>query len=132
LNADRIQVTNSKTVLPGLPPSVIKYAESQIKSLGIKVIYSTKVESEFSHGDSTELSLSSGEKMSTDLYLPTVGVIPNTEFLPKSFLGGRGDVQVDEYLKVKGVDGVWAAGDVVDIQAKQMTNACKLHSSLDN
>jgi alkyl hydroperoxide reductase subunit AhpF len=66
--------------------------------------------------------------MITDLYLPTIGVIPNTEYLPKSFLGGRGDVQVDNYLKVKGVEGVWAAGDVVDIQAKQMTNACKFPS----
>ncbi|EPE31163.1 FAD/NAD(P)-binding protein [Glarea lozoyensis ATCC 20868] len=116
-------VTAGKTILPGLPPSVIKFATNQLASLGIKTIYSARVEAEFPSGNATELALSTGEKMTTDLYLPTIGVIPNTEFLPKSILGGRGDVQVDSFLKVKGVEGVWAAGDVVDIQAKQMAFA---------
>lgn len=57
--------------------------------------------------------------MAVDLYLPTVGVLPNTEFVPKSLLNEDGDVCVDDYLRVKGVEGVWAAGDVVDIQPSQ-------------
>jgi pyruvate/2-oxoglutarate dehydrogenase complex dihydrolipoamide dehydrogenase (E3) component len=122
-------VTAGKTVLVGLPANVIKVAENQLKNLGIKTIYSAKVEGEHDLGGSTELSLSTGEKLTTDLYLPSVGVIPNTEYLPKSILNDKGDVMVDQYLKVKGVDGVWAAGDVIDIQAKQMTFASKFRGT---
>jgi thioredoxin reductase len=49
-----------------------------------------------------------------------LGVVPNTEFVPANLKNEGGHVMVDEFLRVKGVEGVWAAGDVVDIQASQL------------
>lgn len=65
------------------------------------------------------MSLSNGEKKVVDLYIPTIGTIPNTEYVPKDLLNDKGDVMVDQFLRVKGVKDVWAAGDIVDCQPGQ-------------
>lgn len=97
----------------------------------IKVIKDTRISSTSPTTDGkTEVTLSSGEKLTVDLYLPTVGVIPNTEFVPRILLNENGDVVVDDYLRVKGAEGVWAAGDVVDIQASQFVYMQKQANAL--
>jgi apoptosis-inducing factor 2 len=68
----------------------------------------------------TELTLSTGEKMLCDLYLPCVGVTPNTSFIPKKLLNAHGEIMVDEYMAVKGVSDIWSCGDAADIQAKKV------------
>ncbi|KAG9228291.1 putative triosephosphate isomerase [Amylocarpus encephaloides] len=123
-------VTAGKTVLADLPPSVNKAAENQLKSMGVKVIANTKVTGETNVGGNMELSLSTGETLTTNLYLPTVGVIPNTEFVPSALKNNRGDVVVDGYLKVKGVENIWAVGDVVDVQPSQMAYAAAQSKAL--
>jgi hypothetical protein len=39
--------------------------------------------------------------------------------VPKEFLNEKGDVMVDQFLRVKGLKDVWAAGDIVDCQPGQ-------------
>ena len=69
--------------------------------------------------------MSNGEKKIVDLYLPTTGLVPNSEFIPKTLLNEGGFVKVDEFLHVKGFSDIWAAGDVADVQAPQIVHACK-------
>jgi alkyl hydroperoxide reductase subunit AhpF len=57
--------------------------------------------------------------MTVDLYLPTIGLLPNTEYVPKQLLNEKGDVMVDQFLRVKSLSDVWAAGDIVDCQPGQ-------------
>jgi len=86
----------------------------------VKLLKDTKItNTSTSSTGQTELTLSNGEKMTVDLYLPTIGLIPNTEYVPKKLLNEKGDVMVDQFLQVKGVEGVWAAGDIVDCQPGQ-------------
>ena len=73
----------------------------------------------------TELTLSSGEKITTDLYLPTVDLVPNSSYVPHSLVNSAGFVMVDEFLRVKGKTDVWAVGDVADIQRPQYMNTEK-------
>ncbi|KAH6632684.1 hypothetical protein F5144DRAFT_259555 [Chaetomium tenue] len=64
----------------------------------------------------TEVVLASGETLTTDLYLPTTGLIPNTEYIPAQYLVDGEvvrPVQVDEFLRVPGTQEVWACGDIV-------------------
>lgn len=63
----------------------------------------------------TEVALEGGETVVTDLYLPTMGLRPNSEMLGPEYLGEMGYVNVDEYYRLEGPgsDGVWALGDVV-------------------
>jgi NADH dehydrogenase FAD-containing subunit len=57
---------------------------------------------------------STGQPATTaDAVLWTIGrVTPNTEWLPSGILNADGFVEVDDYLRVRGVEGVYAIGDV--------------------
>lgn len=114
------QITAGTQLLAGVPPSVATFAENELKKLHVKTIKETKITSSFASADKTELTLSNGENMVVDLYLPTIGVIPNSEFIPKALKDEKGFVVVDQYLKVKGAEDVWAAGDITNCQAAQM------------
>ena len=90
----------------------------------IPVILNTKVTSStvLPSGE-TELTLSNGEKKVVDYYLPTQGLVSNTEFVPKELLDEKGQLIVDEYFKVKGVEDIWAAGDVGNTEPNQLVYA---------
>ena len=66
-----------------------------------------------------------------DLYIPTLGMISNTEWVTeKELLNEKGEVIVDDFLKVKGVENVWAAGDVSSLEPNQFVYGRKFHLSL--
>jgi len=69
----------------------------------------------------TEVSLSSGEKLITDLYIPTTGLVPNSSYIPTKHLNAEGFVVVDEYFAVKGAEDVYAIGDVCNVEPLQFT-----------
>ncbi|KAM3551561.1 hypothetical protein ARSEF4850_007806 [Beauveria asiatica] len=64
-------------------------------------------------GRQTEVALDNGETLVTDLYLPTVGMAPNSECVPKELLDDKRHVKADDYMRVPGADNIWAVGDVV-------------------
>lgn len=120
-------ITSAPELLVGsLPSKIAKGAEDQITKMGVKVVKNTKVDSFKTLGDgTTELSLSNGEKQIVDLYLPTVGVLPNSEFIPAALKNDKGDVMVDTFLRVKGAENIWACGDIIDIEPSQIIYADK-------
>jgi NADH dehydrogenase FAD-containing subunit len=61
----------------------------------------------------TEVSLSNGETLTTDLYLPATGLMANTEFLPIDCLNERKYVLVDSHFRIRSLKDAWAVGDVV-------------------
>lgn len=69
-----------------------------------------------------EISLSDGTTLSTDLYIPTSGIVPNSSYIPDKYLNANGFVKVDEYFQVKGLENqhVWAIGDVSDLESPQL------------
>ncbi|MBE3050209.1 FAD-dependent oxidoreductase, partial [Candidatus Bathyarchaeota archaeon] len=88
--------------------------ESEITKIGVQVRKSARVEGSRVLGDGrTEVVLADGSKIVTDLYLPTMGLRPNSEFLDKKHLNERNYVEVDEFYRVKNAENVWACGDVV-------------------
>jgi len=66
-----------------------------------------------------ELTLSGGEKLITDMYIPTFGLITNSSYIPSKFLDAKKLVMVDEYLAVRGAKNIWAIGDVSDAEFPQ-------------
>jgi NADH dehydrogenase FAD-containing subunit len=94
--------------------SIASSCRAELKRLGVGVRTGVRVESvRPGEGGKTEVVLSGGEVLSTDLYLPTVGLVPNTEFVADKYKDGEGRVVVDRDFSVLGAQGVWAAGDVV-------------------
>jgi len=71
------------------------------------------------------LTLSGRDSLITDMYIPAYGLIPNSAYVPVKFLNANGSVVADDYLKVKGADGVWAIGDVSDVEPSQFITCDK-------
>ncbi|KAI0393495.1 hypothetical protein F5Y17DRAFT_306768 [Xylariaceae sp. FL0594] len=107
-----VLLSADKEVLSG--DSISAKATSELKKLNVAVRGSSRVVGAEALSDGkTQILLQSGEKLVTDLYLPTMGMLPNTEFLPENLLTGQRFVDIDEFYRVKGAEDVWAAGDVV-------------------
>lgn len=120
-------ITAGEELLVGsMPTNIAQGAEGTIKKLGVNVVKGVKITASTPTSDGkTELSLDNGETRLVDLYLPTIGMIPNTEYVPKNLLDDKGQVVVDEFLRVKGVQDVWAAGDVTNLDFAQIVYAEK-------
>ncbi|GKZ23569.1 hypothetical protein AbraIFM66951_009841 [Aspergillus brasiliensis] len=110
-------ISATSRILPVLKESASSAATSLLTQKGVKVLTDTKVVSVSSSGDNNRgytLHLSNGDTLDTDIYIPTTGVIPNNSFIPKEVLDDHGWVKVDAELKVSGVEGVYAAGDITN------------------
>ncbi|KAI1325290.1 FAD/NAD(P)-binding domain-containing protein [Xylariaceae sp. FL0255] len=111
-----VLLSADKEVLGG--DSLAGSVASELKKLKVTVKTSARVASTSEQPDGkTEIVLENGEKILTDLYLPTMGLVPNTEFLPQALLTDKKFANIDEFYRVRGVPGseqsIWAAGDVV-------------------
>ncbi|KAJ6160742.1 apoptosis-inducing factor [Penicillium chermesinum] len=113
-------ISSGPIILEQTIPKVSQTAAKILKSLDVNIKYNSKVTSTTETADGgQELTLSNGEKFTADLYIPTFGLIPNTSYLNDRYLNSKGFVIVNDYLKVKGVDDVWAIGDVSDHERPQ-------------
>ncbi|PVH68333.1 FAD/NAD(P)-binding domain-containing protein [Cadophora sp. DSE1049] len=103
-----------------LPVNISKVAEKELKKLHVEITKGVKIiDSKAASDGKTELILDNGETMLVDLYLPIIGNHPNSEYVPKALLDDRGYVIVDEYLRVKGTEDIWAVGDVSNTDPSQ-------------
>lgn len=110
-----LQVTSGATVLETVIPSVQKIALQYLHNLNVNVKLNTKVVNASKTSDAKQiLELSDVEKLSADLYISTIGIEPNSSFVPEKYLNNKGFVFVNSFLKVNGVENVWAIGDVSD------------------
>jgi NADH dehydrogenase FAD-containing subunit len=115
-----VQISSGPAVLDGRPASVSETALNHLKALNVDVRLNTKVKASTQLPDGKqELTLSSGEKVLVDLYIPTFGIVPNSSFVPQQFLDSNGFVKVDDYFRVSDAEGVFAIGDVNNIEPPQ-------------
>jgi NADH dehydrogenase len=103
-----VLVEASDRVLPEIDPQLAEYALRELRGRGIDIRLGTTLEEVTA--DSARLS--TGETMATRTVVWTAGVAPHPSLKNLSVpLGHDGRVPVDEYLRVKGMDSVWAIGD---------------------
>ncbi|ESZ92491.1 hypothetical protein SBOR_7116 [Sclerotinia borealis F-4128] len=119
-------IASGPAVLEGTPASVSKTATKQLESLHVNIKVSTKVSGSAKTPDGKyEITLSNGEKIITDLYIPTMGVIPNSAYIPETYLNPAGYAMVDQYLRLKDTKDIWVVGDVSAVERPQYVNAEK-------
>ncbi|RDW87252.1 hypothetical protein BP5796_02946 [Coleophoma crateriformis] len=115
-----ILISGGSTVLEGRPSSVSKATIKELQKMNVVVKLQTKIKGSTTTSDGQqELALVGGDKLVTDLYIPTFGVTPNSSYLPAKFVNADGFITVDEYLKLKGAENVWAIGDVSEVEPPQ-------------
>ncbi|KAK4229821.1 putative FAD binding protein [Podospora fimiseda] len=107
-----------------------KTAKRELERLGVKVMTQTKLVSLPTQNTKTVSLMpttTKGEKTYTvqaDLVIPTFGIVPNTEFLPKSWLDTNGFIkQSPKGLKVEGTKNVYVLGDAGNLEAPTAKNA---------
>ncbi|KAH8892884.1 FAD/NAD(P)-binding domain-containing protein [Thozetella sp. PMI_491] len=115
-----VLLCSDASVLKKSPSSVSKLTAKELTNLGVDVKLQEKVTSSSKLPDGRqELTLSGGDKLIADTYIPAFGLIPNTSYVPAEFLDQSGSVVVDDSLQVKGAGPVWAIGDVSSLDASQ-------------
>ncbi|PVH98398.1 FAD/NAD(P)-binding domain-containing protein [Periconia macrospinosa] len=118
-------ITASNQLIPQLRPAIGKSAEATLKNLGVEVRYNTRV-TDTRQGDKgqTTLTLSKGEKIETDLYLPLHGVFPNSSYLPKELLNSSGYVVTNSAtLRVDAAGPrVYALGDISSVSRNKIAD----------
>lgn len=115
------------------PPSVQRHAIDELTRMGVRIKCSVRVvDHTTSPSSQAELTLSDGSQLIADFYVPTFGLIPNSSYIPSKFLTDTGYVIVDDFLKVKGAEDVWALGDVADMEWKQFISTDKQSSYVAN
>lgn len=95
-------------ILPEIDRSLGAYATALLRKRGVEIFLETRLVS----AEGSTIALSNGERFEADTLVWTAGVRAHP--LAASFgipLDERGRMLTDEFLRVKGMDGVWAAGD---------------------
>jgi NADH:ubiquinone reductase (H+-translocating) len=103
-----VLVDAASRILPDIPAPLGDYAAAELRKRGIEIHVDTTLQSV----SADEAVLGNGTRIETTMLVWTAGVTPNPVLrdwgLP---LDEKGHVQVDELLRVRGHEHVWALGD---------------------
>jgi NADH:ubiquinone reductase (H+-translocating) len=103
-----ILVEATDRVLPEVDLPLAEYAIQELRGRGIDVRLGTRLD----EAGPDFATLSTGERIPTTTIVWTAGVAPHPSLKNLSLpIDETGRVQVDEYLRVAGMQGVWSAGD---------------------
>jgi NADH dehydrogenase len=95
-------------ILPEIGAGLSTYALQRLRRRSIDVYLETRLLS----AEGGRMSLSNGEAFEADTLVWTTGVRPHPLLSHLGFpLDDRGRLPVDEFLRVRGTDGAWSAGD---------------------
>ncbi|KAL4801843.1 hypothetical protein BDV18DRAFT_148256 [Aspergillus unguis] len=116
-------VTSAEKLLPELRPAIATIAEELLAKVGVEVVKGVRVAGvtpENAGKDNisakTNVTLSNGEVLQADLYIPAYGTIPNTAFVNESLKASDGRLRTNKQtLRVEGAGPrVYTAGDASD------------------
>jgi len=103
-----VLVDAAPRILPEIPPKLGDYAAAELRSRGVEIHVDTTLES----ASAGEALLGDGTRIPTNTLVWTAGVAPNPLLREWSLpLDEKGRVEVDELLRVRGHEHLWALGD---------------------
>ena len=103
-----VLVEATDRVLPETDPGLAEYALRELRGRGIDIRLGTTLDEVTAHS----AKLSTGETLPTRTVVWTAGVAPHPSLRTLNVpLDDRGRAPVDSYLRVEGMERVWAVGD---------------------
>lgn len=95
---------------------IVLTIEKEVLDNGVDIILNDGVKAFKDNGASVEVILNSGTKISTDLVILAIGVIPDTGFVKEAGikLGARGHILVNDKMETS-AEGVLAVGDAIEV-----------------
>ncbi|KAI6457986.1 hypothetical protein MCOR16_003749 [Pyricularia oryzae] len=126
-------VNDELPLTPDVRSDIRALVLDELKRLGVKIITSSRVTSVKDDSSSsrtggktlevTSKAQGTTSTIHTDVYLPTFGVEPNTEFVPKHLLDRTRRVKTTTRLRAEGHDDVYVVGDASNLQSPQSMHA---------
>lgn len=109
-------ISSRSTILPDFNEKMIRMSSQRLKDLDINIITDTKMQS----CDKEYLYLTNGTKIRYS-FIIFAGGIEAANLILKSDLpkNKKGQIIVDEYLKVQGYEDIFAAGDIAQVKDKR-------------
>ena len=108
--------SGGERLLSNLRPAISKTAETYLQKVGVDTVHGIRVESykPSSDGQTTLVTFSNGETKTVDVYIPAIGVSPNTDFVPAELKNERGYIKNNhQTLRIdEAGPRVYAVGDV--------------------
>jgi len=95
---------------------IVLSVEKEVEDNGVEIILNDGVKSFKDTENSIEISLNSGKKLSADMVILAIGVIPDTGFVKAAGikLGARGHILVSDKMETS-AEGVFAVGDAIEV-----------------
>ena len=107
-----VMIEATDRILPELDPRLARYAADRLRERGIEVRTGTRLVAI----DDGSVRLSDGSEIAAATIVWTAGVRPSPLPIESGLrVDDRGRLLVDRALRVVGVDGIWAAGDVAAV-----------------
>jgi hypothetical protein len=95
---------------------------TELKNLNVTIKFNTRITTVTKNpsNNKTTLTLSTGDTLTTDLYIPTFGIKPNTSYMPTQYLDNKGYINVNTFFNLKGVKNIFAIGDCSSLENSQI------------
>ncbi|CAK7267107.1 hypothetical protein SEPCBS119000_002370 [Sporothrix epigloea] len=105
-------------------------AANRLTALGVRIINNSKVAASAVDGAKTTLTLVGRDgkqsTLETDVFIPAVGAVVNTQFLPERLLDtssqGKRRVRTRASLQAEGYDNIFVIGDAANLEAPSIKN----------
>ena len=94
------------------------YAVDYLRRKGVKILYRQRMIDK----KGRFCIMESGKKVEADLVFLCTGIKPNFEFMKgefRKFLNNNGQIEVNEFLQLRGMDNVFAIGDITGIEEEK-------------
>ncbi|MBZ9686281.1 CoA-disulfide reductase [Clostridium estertheticum] len=90
--------------------------EKEVSDNGVEIILNDGVKAFKDNEDSVEIVLNSGKKLSSDMVILAIGVIPDTGFAKEAGIktGARGHILVNDKMETS-AEGIYAVGDAIEV-----------------
>ncbi|MDO4538295.1 MAG: DsrE/DsrF/DrsH-like family protein, partial [Coriobacteriales bacterium] len=110
-------VEASDQVMAPLDPEMAEILHDNIRANGVDLHLSDGVASFEDKGDTVDVALNSGDVLTAELVILSIGVRPNSQIAKEAGLelNARGGIVVDEHLLTADPD-IYAAGDVIEVE----------------
>ncbi|KAI0049182.1 FAD/NAD-P-binding domain-containing protein [Auriscalpium vulgare] len=111
------------------PSKFRKAIEKDTRAVGTEIVFNDFVD----NFEKLPVTTRSGKTIDADLVVPTIGGRPATEFIKSlgaDVLNARGQVRVAPTLEVRGLKGVFAAGDAIEWKEQKQLAKYAAHSAV--
>ncbi|RLA21027.1 MAG: CoA-disulfide reductase, partial [Gammaproteobacteria bacterium] len=121
LQKREVQVTvlqSSNQVMPSLDKEMAAFVVNHLEQHGLEIKLTCKASAITQNDDHSLLvSLATGEQLTVDAVMISIGVKPRAELAIQAGLeiGSHGGIRVNEYLQTSDPN-IWAVGDVVEVK----------------